>query len=103
MKILITGFQPFGGEIVNPAWEAVKALPDELDGVKISRQLTSYDKRVFIAVANLKAQGHDTITAWQVYNAMGGVSRPKKDTIEKICFTVNKFLYIRMININTNH
>ena len=57
---------------------------DELDGVKISRQLTSYDKRVFIAVANLKAQGHDTITAWQVYNAMGGVSRPKKDTIEKI-------------------
>lgn len=35
MKILITGFQPFGGESVNPAWEAVKALPDELDGVII--------------------------------------------------------------------
>ncbi|MBQ7058818.1 MAG: pyroglutamyl-peptidase I [Firmicutes bacterium] len=35
MKILITGFQPFGGDVVNPAWEAVKALPDQLDDVKI--------------------------------------------------------------------
>ena len=27
MKILITGFDPFGGESVNPACEAVKLLP----------------------------------------------------------------------------
>lgn len=27
-KLLITGFEPFGGEKINPAWEAVKALPD---------------------------------------------------------------------------
>lgn len=26
MKILITGFDPFGGESVNPAYEAVKLL-----------------------------------------------------------------------------
>ena len=57
---------------------------DELDGVKISRQLTSYDKRVFIAVANLKAQGHDTITAEQIYKAMGNPKRPNADTIKKI-------------------
>lgn len=25
--LLITGFEPFGGEIVNPSWEAVNALP----------------------------------------------------------------------------
>ena len=29
-KILITGFDPFGGETINPAWEAVKSLPDQL-------------------------------------------------------------------------
>lgn len=29
-KILITGFDPFGGETVNPAWEAVKALPEQI-------------------------------------------------------------------------
>ncbi len=28
MKILITGFAPFGGEAVNPSWEAVSLLPD---------------------------------------------------------------------------
>ena len=27
-RLLITGFDPFGGESVNPAWEAVKQLPD---------------------------------------------------------------------------
>jgi len=28
--LLITGFDPFGGESVNPAWEAVKSLPDAI-------------------------------------------------------------------------
>ena len=27
-QLLITGFDPFGGESINPAWEAVKCLPD---------------------------------------------------------------------------
>ena len=27
-KLLITGFEPFGGEDINPSWEAVKRLPD---------------------------------------------------------------------------
>lgn len=35
MKILITGFDPFGGETVNPAFEAVKLLPDEIAGAEI--------------------------------------------------------------------
>lgn len=30
MTILVTGFDPFGGESINPAWEAVKRLPDVL-------------------------------------------------------------------------
>lgn len=29
-KLLITGFDPFGGESVNPSWEAVKLLPDKI-------------------------------------------------------------------------
>lgn len=37
MKILVTGFTPFGGETVNPAWEAVKALPDRIGIWKVER------------------------------------------------------------------
>lgn len=35
MKILITGFEPFGGEAVNPAYEAVKLVPDIVRGAEI--------------------------------------------------------------------
>jgi len=35
MRILITGFDPFGNEPVNPAYEAVKLLPDEISGAEI--------------------------------------------------------------------
>ena len=34
-KILVTGFEPFGGEKINPAWEAVKALPETIGGVQV--------------------------------------------------------------------
>jgi len=35
MKILITGFEPFGGEVVNPSFEAVKQLPDSFENSQI--------------------------------------------------------------------
>ena len=35
MKILVTGFDPFGGESMNPAIEAVKGLSDEIGGTEI--------------------------------------------------------------------
>lgn len=35
MKILVTGFDPFGGEVINPAIETVKRLPDTIAGAKI--------------------------------------------------------------------
>lgn len=35
MKILVTGFDPFGGEPINPALEAVKGLADTINGAEI--------------------------------------------------------------------
>ena len=35
MKILVTGFDPFGSDKINPAIEAVKKLPDTIKGAKI--------------------------------------------------------------------
>lgn len=36
-KLLITGFDPFGGESINPAWEAVSRLPDRIGAWEIHR------------------------------------------------------------------
>ncbi len=38
MNVLVTGFNPFGGEAINPSWEAVKMLPDEIAGAKIIKK-----------------------------------------------------------------
>ena len=36
MKIIVTGFDPFGGEKINPSIECVRALPD-IEGVELFR------------------------------------------------------------------
>lgn len=38
-KLLITGFEPFGGEEINPSWEAVKLLPDVINGYMLDKLL----------------------------------------------------------------
>lgn len=35
MRILFTGFDPFGGEKINPAGEAVKMMKNEIQGAEI--------------------------------------------------------------------
>lgn len=35
MKILVTGFDPFGGEMINPSIEAVRRLPKTINGATI--------------------------------------------------------------------
>lgn len=37
MKILVTGFDSFGGATINPAYEAVRQLPDRIDGAEIMK------------------------------------------------------------------
>ena len=35
MKVLVTGFDPFGGESINPSWEAVKSIKDTIADAEI--------------------------------------------------------------------
>lgn len=48
MKILLTGFEPFGGESANPSWEAVAHLPDRLGEAELikCKLPTSYMRAV---------------------------------------------------------
>ncbi len=36
-QLLITGFDPFGGEAINPSWEAVQRLPDVIGSYRLTR------------------------------------------------------------------
>ena len=38
-KLLITGFEPFGGEKINPSWQAVEALPERVGNYALTKLL----------------------------------------------------------------
>ena len=62
-KLLITGFDPFGGESINPAWEAVSRLPDRIGAWEIHRlQIpTVFGKAGEVLLAKAEALSPDAI------------------------------------------
>lgn len=36
-RLLITGFEPFGGETINPSWEAVRQLPEQIGSYNLTK------------------------------------------------------------------
>ena len=38
-KLLITGFEPFGGETINPSWEAIRRLPSTVNDYALTALL----------------------------------------------------------------
>ncbi len=63
MKILVTGFDPFGGESINPAWEAVKKLPKKIGKteVHILQIPTVFKKSIDLIVETSKVISPDII------------------------------------------
>ena len=62
-KLLITGFDPFGGESVNPAFEAVRLLPDEIAEFELCKLEipTEFVKSGVILKAALRAVHPDAV------------------------------------------
>lgn len=63
-----------------------------LDGVKITKSLTHFDKRVYIAVSALWNAGNKVITLTQIHYTMGNTQRPAKNQLEKINESVSKMM-----------
>lgn len=63
MKLLITGFDPFGGESINPAFEAIKALPDHVEDCQIIKQEipTVFDKSLEVLAQSIQTHDPDVI------------------------------------------
>ena len=62
-KLLITGFEPFGGEKVNPSWEAVSALPDIIGDYELIKCLmpVEFGKAGRETLAKAREVGPDVI------------------------------------------
>jgi hypothetical protein len=64
---------------------------DEIEtGVKITKQLTPFDKRCYIAAAALFNAGNDIISATQLYSMMGNPGKPQASDIKKINDSITK-------------
>lgn len=63
MKILVTGFDPFGGEKVNPAYEAVKLMPDNIAGAEIIKLEipTVFSKSALAVEAGIEKYNPDVV------------------------------------------
>lgn len=63
MKILVTGFDPFGGEPINPALEAVKGLADTINGAEIIKLEipTVFGKSAEVVKAAMKKHQPDVV------------------------------------------
>lgn len=63
MKILITGFDPFGEENINPAWEAVQRMPNYIKNVQIKKiQIpTVFEKSAQMTIEVAKQYNPDVI------------------------------------------
>lgn len=62
-KLLITGFDPFGGATVNPSWMAVSRLPDRVGDFELCKLEipTVFDKATRVVLAKAAEFGPDVI------------------------------------------
>ena len=63
MKLLLTGFDPFGGEPINPAWEAVKRVFDQVGDVEVVKLMvpTVFYKSIDTVAAAIEKEKPDAV------------------------------------------
>ncbi len=85
MKVLITGFDPFGGEQINPAFEAVKRLDDTINGCKIIKLEvpTVFRRSIEILEDAIKEHNPDRVIC------VGQAGGRSNITVEKVAINID--------------
>jgi len=84
-KVLVTAFDPFGGEVVNPALEAVMSLPDKIDGITIIKlELpTVYNKSANILKEAMDKERPDAVISVGQAGGRAGI------TLERVAINID--------------
>ena len=75
MKMLVTGFTPFGGEQINPSWEAVKRLPERIGEMTITKREipTEFDAACAALRAAMDELRPDAVLSVGQYGGANGI------------------------------
>ncbi len=85
MKILLTAFDPFGGESINPAQEAVRLVPDSVSGAQIIKLEipTVFYKSIDAVISKARDERPDAIVC------VGQAGGRYEITPERVAINVN--------------
>ncbi|MBR0138559.1 MAG: pyroglutamyl-peptidase I [Erysipelotrichaceae bacterium] len=86
MKILLTAFEPFGGETINPAREAVEKVRDEISGAQIVKLIvpTVFGKSIDTVISAIESEKPDVVFC------IGQAGGRKALTPEKVAINLNE-------------
>lgn len=75
-KLLITGFEPFGGQTVNPSWEAVALLPESVGPWKLHklRIPVEYGEAARLTLEKARELGADAVLSVGQAGGRGAVT-----------------------------
>ena len=76
VSLLFTGFEPFGGEAVNPSWAAVERLPERIGGASIrTRRLpVAFERAGALAIEAIEALSPDAVVCVGQAGGRTGIS-----------------------------
>lgn len=85
MKVLVTGFDPFDQEKINPAYEAVKKLPNEIAGARlVKREIPTVFNKSFILLKEIIAAEQPDITI-----CVGQAGGRYKISVERVAINID--------------
>ena len=87
MRILVTGFEAFGGEHLNPSAEVLRLLPDWLDDIQIIKRIlpvTLKDSMTAVTEA-IRAEDPDVVLSLGLAGGRSGI------TVERVAINVLDF------------
>lgn len=85
MKLLLTAFEPFGGETLNPGLEAMAVIPDKIGNTEIVKAVipTVFEKSIATAIAHIEKEKPDVILS------IGQAGGRQEITVERVAINVN--------------
>ena len=87
MKVLLTGFDPFGGEKINPAQEAVMRVSENINGAEVIKLIipTVYEKSLNVIEKAILENRPDVVIS------IGQAGGRFEITPERVAININDF------------